>query len=96
MLAFLVWGYRTFRVAPLLFAVTFTGAGLYGLTHNGIRSTFLWLLVAVFLHLGNRLIQLNRTPSFFNPDGHDEPDPDDIEMTPVEARHWRDRHAQSD
>lgn len=50
-ITFAVFNYRCYRLAGRNFVVLFLPVFLYGLTHNGIRFTALWLLYALFLYI---------------------------------------------
>lgn len=54
-----------FRLSPMLFMVMFTGVFVYGITHNGIRSSFFWLLVSLFLAVADQT-QLFGKPALAN------------------------------
>lgn len=45
---FMVFLYRCFRLSPYLFSILYLPSLLYGITHNGSRFSFFWLLFAIF------------------------------------------------
>lgn len=54
LLALLCFGYRCYKLAPWQFCVVFLPVLAYGLTHNGLRFGYLWLLVALFVFFAER------------------------------------------
>jgi len=53
--AFCVFNYRCFRIATVLYCTLFMPVFAYGITHNGIRFSFLWLLYALYLYLSEEI-----------------------------------------
>lgn len=51
---FFICMWRMFRFSRWQFAAMFLGPFLYGLTHNGIRSSYFWLLFGLFLAVADQ------------------------------------------
>ncbi|MDQ3363884.1 MAG: hypothetical protein M3680_00425 [Myxococcota bacterium] len=62
-LVFLGFLFQVIRGAQLRQVVLLIPAAAYGLTHQGLRVTLLWVLLAMFLILGDRARRSKRSPA---------------------------------
>lgn len=68
---FLLFHYQCFRYSPALFIVMFAPVTAYGITHNGIRFSYLWLMFALFTYFARMQkesgIRYVYVPKFISP-----------------------------
>ena len=68
--ALMLFHYRCFRISPYLFFIIYFPSFAYGITHNGARFSYFWLLFAIYLWIAEeqersdvRATQLPTDPS---------------------------------
>ena len=60
----LIFFFRCFMVSPIVFTILFAPVFAYCLTHNGIRFSYMWMLLAIYIYMETRPVERTRKSVF--------------------------------